>query len=280
MRPLILSLATLSLGRRHAHVRAAMGSSSSQRFQRYLDLVDVASAPRVELTHGSVEPLGLSSLLVLDSSFNPPTRAHMHLLSAAARRLGTSRALLLLAKQNADKPIVGANLCQRLEMMAEVATASEPPDSVLCGVTAHPLFVDKTVALQSLCGTDARVVVLVGFDTWVRIIDPKYYAPGGLDSVLRQIFNTVEVVVASRESTSVNNLDAEMTIESQEALVRELPEEITQGRLHFLRNEPGMAELSSSALRKAIDSGDTEAVCKMLPDCLHDLVEREGLYKS
>ena len=196
MRPLLLSLATLSLGRRHAHVRAAM-VGGSQRFQRYLDLVDGAAAPRVELTHGTVEPLGLSSLLVLDSSFNPPTRAHMHLLGAAAQRLGTARTLLLLAKQNADKPVVGASLCQRLEMMAEIAAASEPPDSMLCGVTAHPLFVDKTLALQRLCGTDARIVILVGFDTWVRIIDPKYYAPGGLDGVLRQIFSSVEVVVAT-----------------------------------------------------------------------------------
>ena len=32
--------------------------------------------------------------------------------------------------------------------------------------------------LQALCAPGARVHMLVGFDTWVRITDPKYYAEG------------------------------------------------------------------------------------------------------
>lgn len=188
----------------------------------------------------------------------------------------------VLAKQNADKPVTGASLVQRLEMMETLAAAAEPTGSMLCGVTAHPLFIDKAAALQALCGRDARVVVLVGFDTWVRITDPKYYGgDGGLDKALRQIFATVEVAVACREPTSVSNLAAEMSVAEQERLVRQLPDELTQRRLHFLApEEEVMAQLSSSALRKAIAESDEGTVRSILPGCLLPFVEGRGLYKD
>jgi nicotinamide-nucleotide adenylyltransferase len=74
---------------------------------------------------------------------------------------------LLLAKQNADKPIVGASLIQRLQIM-EMIAAADPLSTMQCGVTAHPLFIDKAAALQSLYGEGTRVYVLIGYDTWVR----------------------------------------------------------------------------------------------------------------
>ena len=58
----------------------------------------------------------------------------------------------------------------------------------MCGLTAHALFVDKAAALRSLCDADAgaaagaadraKIYVLVGYDTWIRITDPKYYPDG------------------------------------------------------------------------------------------------------
>ena len=132
-----------TVGRRALAMEA---SSARLRLQQHLDAVDLASPPRIELTHGTVNEL--SSLAVLDSSFNPPTRAHLHMLSVAKAKFGSARSLLLLAKQNADKPVVGASLVQRLEMMECIAGAAQPAASMLCGVTAHPLFVDKAVALR------------------------------------------------------------------------------------------------------------------------------------
>ena len=64
-----------------------------------------------------------------------------------------------------------------------------------------------------------------------------------------------------------------------------LPEAITRSRLHFMRNEQQVAELSSSALRGALSSapgeggGLPEQARQMLPDCLHAYVEAEGLYR-
>jgi nicotinic acid mononucleotide adenylyltransferase len=280
-----LSLATLShpLGTQVNSLRMVAGSSTHgdlHCYQRHLDRLDLAAPPRVELTYGVAEPLGLTSVAVLDASFNPPTRAHLHMLDAAVERLGLSRTMLLLAKQNADKPVVGATLPQRLQMMTKIAVEREPAGTMVCGATAHPLFVDKAAALHALCGAGARIVLLVGFDTWVRVVDPKYYAPGGLDDALRQIFERVEVAVVSREPGSASNLEASMSVEEQERRVRSLPADVVRGRLHFLVNPPDVAGLSSSAIRKAVTMGDASATRAMLPECLLEYVEREGLYKD
>ena len=130
----------------------ASASGGPARLQRALDAVDPSGPPQVHLTFPS-QLAGsqggrseLASLMVLDSSFNPPTRAHMHLLTSSMQRFGcaaaaaklprqavgrarvtttaaspahyslhgvrrTARALLLLAKQNADKAVVGCRGC-------------------------------------------------------------------------------------------------------------------------------------------------------------------------
>jgi len=179
----------------HWLTMAAGAHRSADRFERALSSVDLAALPQVQLTYPAASSASLprgGSIAVLDSSFNPPTFAHMHMLDAAAQRFGASRRLLLLAKQNADKPVVGASLVQRLQMM-ELLARDDATAATLCGVTAHPLFVDKASALRALCGPETTIYLLVGFDTWERIVDPKYYAPGGRDAAMASLFGRVEV---------------------------------------------------------------------------------------
>ena len=59
---------------------------------------------------------------MLDSSFNPPTTAHMHLLRAAAASFGVRHKLLLLAKQNALKN-------QSAELTAQLQAARQAPSA-------------------------------------------------------------------------------------------------------------------------------------------------------
>lgn len=59
-------------------------------------------------------------IAVLDSSFNPPTKAHYQLLKAASR-VGCDAVLLLLATNNVDKGQTGASAVERLEMMEAMA---------------------------------------------------------------------------------------------------------------------------------------------------------------
>ncbi|KAK0752429.1 hypothetical protein B0T18DRAFT_388370 [Schizothecium vesticola] len=105
------------------------------------------------------------TLIILDSSFNPPTLAHLHMATSALRaaacnKTNSPRLLLLLSVQNADKPVKPAGFAQRLAMM-------------------HVFAGD----VQRNVGDD--LVVLVGFDTLVRIFDAKYY--GGEEGMRREV---------------------------------------------------------------------------------------------
>jgi nicotinamide-nucleotide adenylyltransferase len=269
----------------HWLTMAASAHRATEHFERALSSVDISARPQVQLVYPStlsgsaapVLPPG-SSLAVLDSSFNPPTCAHVHMLHAVARRFGASHRLLLLAKNNADKPVVGASLPQRLQMM-ELMARADSDGATLCGVTAHPLFVDKASALRSLCGQDAHIYLLVGLDTWKRIVDPRYYAAGGRDAAMASLFRSVEVVVTSRDSVGSPPGAPPVDIAQQEARVLgSLPDAISAGRLHFMRNDQAMAALSSSEARGAFAANDMPAALGVIPDCIHAYLREHKLY--
>ncbi|KAK4120372.1 hypothetical protein N657DRAFT_649156 [Parathielavia appendiculata] len=188
------------------------------------------------------------TLIVLDSSFNPPTRAHLRMATSAVHdiltrkqgREGVSglRLLLLLSVNNADKAVKPAPFDQRMVMMwafagdlqralvssqcqhevTESVLSSEGNEdgqkgqkanrtetetetetlSVDLGLTTVPYFHEKSAALAELAfynsdngksdrdadgvvegntETETEQVFLVGFDTMIRIFNPKYYGP-------------------------------------------------------------------------------------------------------
>ena len=142
-------------------------------------------------------------LHVLDSSFNPPTTAHLALARSSLAAsppprppTGSSspaprRLLLLLSAHNADKPASPATLLERLEMMHRLSLSlgpQLPPDvGVDIGLTKHARFVDKSQALaaayppaqhhhhQQPPPQQPQQTFLLGFDTLVRLLDPRYY---------------------------------------------------------------------------------------------------------
>ncbi|KAJ8611076.1 hypothetical protein MRB53_038163 [Persea americana] len=112
------------------------------------------------------------SLVILDSSYNPPSIAHQTLAISAltdpdhGSRLPPTRLLLLFSTLNADKAPTPAAFDQRLTMMAlfardlldemlanpDVCARVVPVD---IGVTTAPYYTDKTAAIES----DGRGVV-------------------------------------------------------------------------------------------------------------------------
>jgi nicotinamide-nucleotide adenylyltransferase len=129
------------------------------------------------------------TLYVLDSSFNPPTKAHHRIAESALLNdhgSAPKRLLLLLATQNADKANMPASLEDRLVMMTLFAhellyDINEQGLSPLIdvGLVKQPYFHDKAAAVD---GSDVypgspQQVHLVGFDTLIRIFNTKYYAP-------------------------------------------------------------------------------------------------------
>lgn len=196
-------------------------------------------------------PRRCRTLVVLDSSFNPPTIAHMAMATSAVRGLqeaarrrrdkraaaaaaalggeeggkGTTtttrhgvddddiRLLLLLAVNNADKAPKPASFEHRLLMMrafakdiqqASMRRAREQQEGhdgeqqqdggelpVDIGLTTHPYFHDKSAVIARAAEyefvttttpsssptptTTTQHIFLAGYDTLIRIFNPKYY---------------------------------------------------------------------------------------------------------
>ncbi|KAI1489571.1 Nucleotidylyl transferase [Biscogniauxia mediterranea] len=169
------------------------------------------------------------SLLILDSSFNPPTLAHQRMVLSAYSSYSSysssssslsapapaPRILLLLAINNADKAPKPAAFPQRLAMMyvfaqdlldalaeesetergtiVDIAVTTEPyfhakseaiarsgfyrGRQVTCTSTSTSTSTSTTVSAEEekAASSETEQIFLVGFDTLVRILDPKYY---------------------------------------------------------------------------------------------------------
>ncbi|KAJ3825667.1 hypothetical protein F5880DRAFT_1477807 [Lentinula raphanica] len=142
---------------------------------------------------------------VLDSSFNPPTLAHLALANTSRPRTTSDDKydahLLLLSVRNADKSLKegDATYAQRVEMMIELAR-DDRNRNVAVGITNEPTFVGKSRALngflkERLDGFNVveqdqtqpesprpspltpRVTLsfILGIDTLIRLFNPKYY---------------------------------------------------------------------------------------------------------
>ena len=99
---------------------------------------------------------------VLDSSFNPPTLAHLALANAPNPFSPASdydAKLLLLSIRNADKLLQegDATLSQRVEMMSLLATmihhdSPSSPPNIAVGLVNEPTFIAKSSALHTFLG--------------------------------------------------------------------------------------------------------------------------------
>lgn len=138
------------------------------------------------------------TLYILDSSFNPPSKAHLTLATSALRdhapsQNGPYRFLLLFSTHNADKAPSPASFVQRIAMMTvfaedlshhlKTAESNSNHDisdlSIDIGLTTEPYYTDKSVAIAETSppfySSRPVHVHLVGYDTLIRFCNPKYY---------------------------------------------------------------------------------------------------------
>lgn len=205
--PILLSKrsnTTMSAGEDSHIMRLQSALRAFQSSSRTFQLLKTTSKP--------TPPRKCTTLVVLDSSFNPPTIAHRHMAMTALhdlqnqRGLSTStndnagiRLLLLLAVNNADKPPKPASFEHRLLLMEhfaadiqrewrEIHTEDKRSSGVVVppvdiGLTKHPYFHDKSAAIAEAnteyafepVDAGSEQIFLAGYDTLIRIFNPKYY---------------------------------------------------------------------------------------------------------
>ncbi len=134
-----------------------------------------------------------SKIAVLSASFNPPTLAHLRMAELAHVDLGYPEVVLELAIANVDKAATDAPLHERMMMMRAIA---EPRPWLSIAVATHGRFLDKMTALRTHFPT-TDVCFIVGYDTLVRVFDPKYYTHR--DAELRALFDQTSFACANRE---------------------------------------------------------------------------------
>jgi len=205
------------------------------------------------------EPLG-GSIAVLPSAFNPPTSAHLALLDVALEADGISSAAALLSTKNVDKALHGASLVQRVEMLLALK-ASRASLAVL--VTNAPRIADQALALRT-AHPGARFDFVVGFDTLVRLFEPRYY--DAMDEQLATFFSHHRVLATNRAEAGFDFVCAYVE--------KHVPGEF-RGRILVRELDEHPAALSSTLVRaEAARSGRPVAV----PPEIADYIERHGLY--
>ncbi|KAI1425609.1 hypothetical protein F5Y12DRAFT_746791 [Xylaria sp. FL1777] len=283
-------------------------------------------------------------ILVLDSSFNPPTLAHHRMAISAlsdpryktkvpqdigveashgiSESSPTSRVLLLLAVNNADKAPKPAAFPQRLAMMyvfaqdilaeanAKRAVENEGQDpsetnigceAVDIAVTTEPYFHAKAQAIavsefyrgteeseqsKSAVSVDNAIksdqVYLTGYDTLIRIFNPKYYPNNSMRASLDPLFALARLRVTMRTDDDWGDA-AQQIAYLDELRAGKLEDvggraewvdriEMVQGR------KDDEAIISSTKVRDAVRARDWEALEVLVGEGVVAWVRENGLY--
>ncbi|TGJ79457.1 hypothetical protein E0Z10_g9304 [Xylaria hypoxylon] len=282
-------------------------------------------------------------ILVLDSSFNPPTLAHHRMAISAlsdpryrmkapqdttaevshgmSKTSAASRVLLLLAINNADKAPKPATFPQRLAMMYVFAQdilaesvgkravenrgqslgADIGCEAVDIAVTTEPYFHAKAQAIaisdfyqgvdalnqpEGAVSIDNAVesdqVYLTGYDTLIRIFNPKYYANNSMKASLDPFFAHAGLRVTMRTDDDWG--DAAQQISYLDELRAGKLEEAGGraewvDRIEMVQGRKGdEAIISSTKVRDAARGQDWEALGVLVGADMVTWIRENGLY--
>ena len=230
-------------------------------------------------------PLGVSEsqpreslrISVLDSSFNPPTLAHLVLVNShlppewnSHETIDYDAKLLLFSVKNVDKAFKpgDASHSQRLEMMS-LLTRRVTSANVAIAITSEPTFVRKSEALlaffnqkfsssQTQPPPTIELTFLVGLDTLERLFSPRYYpSQADMRASLHKFLSPCpegdnsRVVSAMRIFTPIAS-QASVDTPSAADLINHY---LDSGRIAIVDIGKELSAYSSSAVRSAIAQG-------------------------
>ena len=175
-------------------------------YEGYTELfnrLDPTASPRIELVHRAESAISEPGkrLGIFSGSFNPLTLAHAKMIEDTIAEFQLDELLLLLAKANVDKTVFGLPLAARLLTLKRY-TKNREKFSV--GVSSHGRYIDKVTALKVILPPETEFHFIVGYDTLVRIFDPKYYTD--FHTELGELFVDARFIVANRAEADVETI--------------------------------------------------------------------------
>ena len=252
------------------------------------------------------------TLYILDSSFNPPSIAHLSLVQSALKDHGRSesspyRLLLLFSTQNADKAPSPASFVQRIAMMTIFAedfsrmlkkssTGTELADlSIDIGLTKEPYYSDKSIAIRDTTppfySSNPIHVHLTGYDTLIRFCNPKYYPKYDPPlSALKPFFDAGHKLRVTQRPTDPSDKSSNEfgTVEEQQKYVNNLRDGTREkdGFLPQWGNNIDMVEanegvgISSTRVRNAAKEGDWNVVNELCTEGVAAWLKDQALYSE
>lgn len=231
------------------------------------------------------EPLsanGPRNYLVLDSSFNPPHRAHSGLIQASyPPDAKENNVLLVLSTKNVEKAEQEQRTAtQRLEMMHAFALnllqEASSPLKVSIGCLAEPTFVGKSTILLSHLPQGSTLSFILGWDTVIRLFDPRFYPANTMHDKLQHFFSTEHssILWARRPTESSSNVE-----EEEKAFFGQEEVQRYMSTKQIVRIEKELQDVSSTAVRKAKASRDAATLDELLCPQVKQYIQEQGLYE-
>lgn len=232
-----------------------------RRLHRIVEAANPEGEPTMEFVYGAPEARP-QAIALLPAAFNPLTAAHLELLEAAESKKRASQFLLMVDKKTIDKELYGATLEDRLLMLELFAWARR---GISVAFSSHGLFIDKVRALRKIYPKKTELLFIVGYDTLVRLFDPRYYERR--DEALKSLFAESRFLVGNRGG-------------SGEASVRELlsapGNKRFKGYVEFIEISDWAARLSSTEVREKVERG--EEIRRLAPVEIEGFIRQTGLY--
>lgn len=232
----------------------------------FMDALEPDGPPRAAFLRRAASRLTRpgGNLVVMDASFNPMTVAHEAMLKQASDTCRAGEALLLLSHANVDKAVYGATLAQRLAMLDHYAASFRNLSVAGC---SHARFVDKARALAPLYPKSTGLFFVVGYDTLLRLFDPRYYS--NLTDELAAFFAVARVVAANRANTDPDAMQRLKTSPEYGAFC---------DRIHIIGLDDAHSRMSSTEVRtlKKTDAG----IGHLVPSRIAEAIDALHLYRA
>ncbi|KAJ3041071.1 hypothetical protein HDV00_009971 [Rhizophlyctis rosea] len=291
-----------------------VASWSSQAQQAYAASVLLTHVPSTSPTF--LPPKSTSeprNVLVLDSSFNPPTQAHLSLveLSLKSSRQNFDLAVFSFSTANADKTFQQSALSTRLlaiSHLADTFSSRNPTIPTQSLLISQPYFLDKSKALhtyfESTYGRDVpfHLYFILGYDTLIRFFDPKYYTTVDMEAEMSRFFARDWIICANRVmSPASSGVSVDSVDEQEKKLAQFMTESPAASLLNKFKDKilflpewlnSSVASISSTLARTVLkdywaakkegrDVGELAArLQELIPESILEMISREQLYKE
>jgi nicotinamide-nucleotide adenylyltransferase len=255
-------------------------------------------------------------IAILDSSFNPPTKAHLKLLENSIINYNNNSqnfifhaSLLLYSINNVDKITSSsdAKLIDRLIMMKILASCiinsqksnnNSLLQNLAVGVTTQARFIDKANAIHSSFNNNSNnnsnnnisLYFIMGFDTIIRLFNPNYY--NDIKKELGEFFTKNYIICANRDGH--NNDEIEKFLNND--IVKEIVNINNNNNnihekkiLRIILNEE-ISRISSSKVRELIKNNSNiesssqnnlkELLYELSPKPIIDYIINKNFYKN